>query len=255
MIKMKAPPATDDSGSLLWPATDWSGLGRAAGLVGKDADRLNALILRYQEPLKAYLLSAFPSLKAQAGEILQDFAEDRLLKEGWLGKADRNRGRFRDFLKTSLKNFVHDYIRKHSNAPASLDDLGVDLPAQERSAEQFDLGWIRTVLAEVLRRMEADCKGDRPNQPRRAHIWEVFRLRLLRPTLEGTAPASYEELVAALGIVSPADAQNMLATAKRIFTRHLQAVVAEYQLEGTAAKAEIEELKRFLAGLSRGKSA
>jgi hypothetical protein len=251
---MNALPASDGSGSSLWPVTDWSGVGGAAEFIGEEADRLNQLILRYQQPLRDYLLTAFPSLEAQAGEILQDFAEDRLLKEGWLGKADPDRGRFRDFLKTSLKNFVHDYIRKQNKTPVSLDELDVDLPVEERSAELFDLGWVRTVLAEVFKRMEADCKSAGRDQPRRTCIWEVFRLRLLRPVLEDAAPVSYEELVTALGIVSPADAQNMLATAKRIFIRHLQAVVAEYEIGEAAAKAEVEELKRFLAGLSGHKS-
>jgi hypothetical protein len=254
-FKMKPLPAADDSGSSLWPVTDWSGVGCVAEVVGKDADRLNQLLLRYQEPLKVYLLSTFPSLKAQAGEILQNFSEDRLLKEGWLGKADPDRGRFRDFLKTSLKNFVHDHLRKHSNAPVSLDELGVDFPVPERSAELFDLGWVRTILAEVLKRMEADCKGPGKDQPRRTRIWEVFRLRLLQPAFEGSEPFGYEALVNQCGIVSPADAQNMLATAKRIFTRHLQAVVAEYEKEGAAVRLEIGELKQFLSGLSKRKSA
>jgi len=198
------------------------------------------------------LITTFPSLKSQVGELLQNFAQDRFLKQGWLGKADRDRGRFRDFLKTSLKNFVHDHLRKASNAPASLDELDVDLLAQEPSAELFDLGWVRTVLAEVLKRMEADCKRPGKDQPRRAHIWEVFRLRLLRPALEGAEPDGYEQMVRQFGIVSPADAQNMLATAKRIFLRHLYAVIGEYENGGAAVRAEIEDLKRFLGGFCRG---
>ncbi len=64
-----------------------------------------------------------------------------------------------------------------------------------------------------------------------------------------------KKLVARLGIISPADAQNMLATAKRIFTRHLDAVVAQYENGGSAVKAEIQELKQFLSRLAKGKKA
>src|ERR1035441_10011935 len=101
--------------------------------------------------------------------------------------------------------------------------------------------------------MEADCKSPGKDQPRRTHIWEVFRLRLLQPALEDAQPVGYDQLVKQFGIVSPADAQNMLATAKRIFTRHLNAVIGEYEKEGAAVKAEIEELTRFLGGFSKGK--
>jgi hypothetical protein len=38
---MKTQPAADDSGSSLWPVTDWSGVARDAEMAGKDADRLN----------------------------------------------------------------------------------------------------------------------------------------------------------------------------------------------------------------------
>ena len=174
--------------------TDWSGVGHAAASVGKDADRLNQLILRYQKPLLVYLLSAFPSLESNADELLQDFAEDKIPETGMAGKASRERGRFRDFLKISLRNFVHGYLRRNASAPASLDELGMDMPAEERSPELFDADWARTVLAEVLRRMEDDCKGPGKDQPRRTRIWEVFRLRLLQPALEDSEPAGYEEL-------------------------------------------------------------
>ena len=79
-------------------------------------------------------------------------------------------------------------------------------------------------------------------------------MRLLQPALEDSEPAGYEEIVRQFGIVSPADAQNMLATAKRIFTRHLNAVIGEYEESKRAVKAEIEDLRRFLSGLSKGKT-
>ena len=144
--------------------TDWSGVGHAATAVGKDAARLNLFILTYRVPLKVYLLSTFPALTNQADELLQDFAEDKILREGWLGRADRDRGRFRDFLKASLRNFVKDRLRALANQPASLDQLELDARAEEPRAEAFDLSWVQTILAEVLKRMELDWQfpGERP---------------------------------------------------------------------------------------------
>ena len=46
--------------------------------------QLDQLIRLYWQPLKIFLLSAFPSLHNQAETLLQDFAQDRMLKEGWL---------------------------------------------------------------------------------------------------------------------------------------------------------------------------
>lgn len=246
-------PSPRKHSAALWPLTDWSGLQFAARSVGKDAEALDRLLLRYRLPLKVYLLYSFPNLKNQADELLQDFTADRILKEGWLSNADRKRGRFRDFLKTSLTNFVRDRLRADSEPLASLEGLELDPPAEEPRVELFDLNWARVVLAETLKRMEQDCRSLGREQPRRITIWEVFRLRILEPNLKDAEPMNYDRLVSELGIVSPVDAQNMLATAKRIFTRHLNSVIGEYENSGKAVKVEIEALKSALRGLSHGK--
>ena len=118
--------------------------------------------------------------------MLQDFAEDKLLQDGWLRKADQSRGRFRDFLKTSLRNFVLNRLNltETKNPPISLEELEQELPEREAASEEFDLAWAQTVLAETLRRMEADCKNPGEDQPRRGYIWEMFRIRLLEPNLQ-----------------------------------------------------------------------
>src|SRR4029077_4326546 len=102
----------------------------------------------------------------------------------------------------------------------------------------------------TLTRMERDCKTEVPGQSKRARIWEVFRLRTLEPIFEGGPRTDYESMVASLGIASPAEAQNILATAKRIFKRHLAAVINEYEQSGPAAKRELEDIKQFLARMS-----
>jgi DNA-directed RNA polymerase specialized sigma24 family protein len=248
-------PAESDATNSFWPPTQWSGSGFLSRRLSQDASGLNQVILQYQTPLRIYLLSTFAGLEGEAEELLQDFMQDKVLKEGWLGKADRSRGRFRDFLKRSLNNFVKDRLRRRAHAPASLDELELDLPAAPPAAEEFDLNWARTILADVLQRMEADCRAPGKDQPRRTHIWEVFRLRLLEPALQDAEPIGYDELVQRFAIVSPFDAQNMLATAKRIFTRHLNTVIGKYEQDEAAVQMEIEALKGFLSRLGRKKVA
>lgn len=233
-----------------WPLTDWSGLHYAAESVGKDSDALNRLLLKYQLPLKVYLLCSFPNLKHQADDLLQEFITDRILREGWLRIANPKRGRLRDFLKTSLRNFVKDRLRASPETPASLEELELDPPAEESRLEPFDVHWAGVVVTETLKRMEQDCCGPGKEQPRRATIWEVFRRRILLPNLEDVEPVSYDRLISDLKIVSSVDAQNMLATAKRIFIRHLNSVVGEYENAGEAVRLEIEELKSAVRGLS-----
>lgn len=247
---MKTP--TNPPESSIWPLTDWTGLGRAAGAIGEDADALNQLILKYRRPLEIHLRATFPSLGNQAEEILQDFSEDRILRAGWLSRADRSKGRFRAFVKTSLDNFVKDRLRRNASPPVSLNELEYDPPVGQDKTDLFDLAWAEAILTETLSRMKADCEAPRKDQPNRPRIWEVFRLRLARPMLEDAEPMDYEELIGLCAIRSPAEAQNLLATGKRMFLRHLYAVIAEYEERPDAVREEVERFKTFLSRLSRG---
>ena len=242
--------APEPSGSSIFPRTDWAELSKAA-----DADEagLDRLIRLYWEPLRIFLAATFPGLKEQAGLLLQDFAEDKLLKEGWLRKADQSRGRFRDFLKTSLRNFVLDRLNRAEvkHPPASIEDLPQELPQPDAASEEFDLAWARTVLAETLRRMEADCKHPGADQPRRSHIWELFRVRLLEPIFHDAAQPSYDQLIDQFGLKSPMDASNTLLSAKRIFKAHLSKVIKEYAGQDAATAIEIQALEEFLVRLAK----
>jgi DNA-directed RNA polymerase specialized sigma24 family protein len=241
----------EPSPSTIFPRTDWEALGRP---IEGDAAPLDRLIRLYWRPLKVFLASTFPGLKEdQADLFLQDFAEDKLLKAGWLQRADRQRGRFREFLKTSLRNFVLDRLSRADvkNAPVSLEAIEEQLPQPEAGAEEFDLEWARVVLAQTLRRMEDDCRDPAGNQPRRSHIWELFRLRLLEPLFHDAAQTPYERLIARFGLKSPLEASNMLLSAKRIFKAHLLQVIREYTEQDDAAAEEIRRLEEFLARLAK----
>jgi hypothetical protein len=241
--------ASESSTGSIFPRTDWAELGKAAA----DDVRLDQLIRLYWQPLKIFLIATFPSLQNQADTMLQDFAQDRMLKEGWLLRADQNRGRFRDFLKASLRNFVLDYLSRVEvkHPPVSLDELEQELPQAADHSEAFDLAWARTVLAETLRRMELDCKNPQEEQPRRTFIWEMFRLRLLEPVFNDAEPPAYEEMIERFGLKSPTDASNTLLSAKRIFKVHLNRVIKEYAGQDAATAAEIQALEDFLGRLAK----
>jgi hypothetical protein len=242
--------APEPSKSSIFPRTDWAELGKAAEAEQMSLDRLVRL---YWQPLKIFLVATFPGLKNQADTLLQDFAEDRLLQDGWLRKADQSRGRFRDFLKTSLRNFVLNRLNlaEVKNPPISLEELEQELPERETASEEFDLAWAQTVLAETLRRMEADCKNPGEDQPRRGYIWEMFRIRLLDPIFNGAAEMPYDQLIERFGLKSPTDASNTLLSAKRIFKAHLSKVIKEYARQDAAASAEVLALEDFLVRLAK----
>jgi len=177
-----------------------------------------------------------------------------MLKDGWLNRADKTRGRFRDFLKSSLRNFTLDRLARYEarNPPVELSTLENDLHEDANPSEVFDLYWVRTVLAQTLINMETDCRNPAENQPRRTHIWEMFRVRILDPIMSDADPLPYEALVERFGLRSPTDASNMLLSGKRIFKAHLNRVIEEYGERDAATADEVRALSEFVQKLAHG---
>ncbi len=222
------------------------------GTIWLDVTDRKKVIHRYLYPLKVYLaglLSRFPDSRNEADDFLQDFITEKILQPGWLEKADPGKGKFRDFLKSSLRNSVVGEIRrreaekrggKTSSVPFEELEQEVAGPG-EPCSDSFDLAWLQTVLAETLERMEKACEVSE-NQ----HLWRIFQARMVQPILEGTRAPAYEELVARFGFKSPAQATNALATAKRMFARHLRDVIAQYETGDQAIRAELDAFRVFL---------
>src|SRR5690242_17562975 len=72
-------------------------------------DSVRRLLLRYYGAAYRYILGLVREAQA-AEELAQDFAV-RILRGDFQG-ANPERGRFRDFLKTALRNQVRDHWRK-----------------------------------------------------------------------------------------------------------------------------------------------
>lgn len=150
-------------------------------------DSIRQLLLRYHGAAYRYLLGTVRDA-AVAEELAQDFAV-RFLR-GDFQSADRTRGRFRDFLKTSLRNLVRDYWRKNErqkNTSPLPDDLAGESDEQKESDALFMAGWREELLA---RTWEALAEYEQSTgKPYHA----VMRLKTREPQL------SSPELAARLG--------------------------------------------------------
>ena len=237
---------TDESQSVgQFPTTHWSLVNRAAGQdVAVRGEAIAELLKKYLPALRSVL--RFYRVPASEGEdILQSFICDRVIQQNILSCADQTRGRFRSFIFASLRNFMLNWARsaraskRSSKMPLlSLDvDPGIDVEAKAL-CDDFDNAWVRTLLQQTLDRMHTYCSRNDSEV-----IWEVFDQRLLKPSYDGTTPISYEELTARLKLKSPAQAANMLVTAKRIFARTLRSVVAEYARDEDEIAEELSMLR------------
>jgi RNA polymerase sigma-70 factor (ECF subfamily) len=99
-------------------ATRWSLLREAHAGPGDEATAARTLLVeRYGGAAHRYMLGAVRDIEV-AEELSQEFAL-RLLR-GDFERARADRGRFRDYLKTSLVNLINDHYRSRGNWPGAL---------------------------------------------------------------------------------------------------------------------------------------
>lgn len=142
-----------------------------------DSDSQLRLLRRYERAIKRYVVSSVGD-PSEADDLFQRFAVRFL--QGDFHRADPERGRFRDYLKTALFHLVRDYHRERTRFPASIPDGFPEPPVQDEQVGDdalfldcwrrhlLDRGW--QVLEEVERRsdrpvytiLRLSCKTPRP---------------------------------------------------------------------------------------------
>ena len=105
-----------------FPTTHWSMVQRAAQVPGTQAGpALDALLRLYLPALRAHLVHGRRLQPDQADEVLQSFVTSKVLEQQMLARADRSRGRFRNYLLTVLDRHHIDWHRSESARRESFD--------------------------------------------------------------------------------------------------------------------------------------
>jgi RNA polymerase sigma-70 factor (ECF subfamily) len=129
-------------------STLWTEIFQAhAGAAGAAAAAQVALLQRYSGAAYRYLLGAVRDPDT-AAELAQEFAL-RVVR-GDFRRADPDRGRFRDYLKTALSHLVTDYQRARQRWP---QNLAADRePAAPQAPPDGEQGFLESWRQELLER-------------------------------------------------------------------------------------------------------
>jgi DNA-directed RNA polymerase specialized sigma24 family protein len=234
--------------------THWS-LMEEAGSTGQDRSRalIGLLLDRYWKPVYCYLRRKGYH-NEEAKDLTQGFFHQVVLGRKLIEKADPSKGRFRSFLLAALNRYVinvHEVESAGKRIPAEkLVSLEMadppDLPptlTQSPPEDSFNYAWVSTLLEAVLADVEATCR----QRDLTVH-WQVFRDRLLHPTLHGTDPPALKEICAQYGIPEPVKASNMITTVKRFFQTALMQHVRRSVISDAEVAEELDEIKRYFHG-------
>jgi RNA polymerase sigma-70 factor (ECF subfamily) len=212
----------DDSQRLSQISTAWSLLSRARRPPDDpEAAAWGALIERYHTAAYRYLTAVTrdPDL---AAELFQEFAV-RFLR-GDLGGADRARGRFRDYLKTTLRNLVAASHRAGTRRPDPLGSVELAAPEEEVVAaedEEFLAAWRKALLDRAWQALEAgQAAGGAPYHA-------ALRAHTDRPELTSAQLAGHlTEALAPSEPFTDAGVRKLLQRAREAFTDLLVEEVA-----------------------------
>jgi RNA polymerase sigma-70 factor (ECF subfamily) len=233
-----------------FPTTCWSRVARAGNPTDPEARAaLEGLCRDYWYPLYAFVRRQGIGAD-DAGDLVQGFLAD-LIERGALAGVDRDRGRFRAFLRAACSHYLahrrdHDRAAKRGGGsrPVSIDLLDAEgrygrEPAHELTAERlFERRWALALLENVLAGLAAEA----------VHTGKAELFDRLRPMLEGDDHGeSYREVGAALAMSEGA----VKAAAHRMRARYqtrLREEVARTVFDPADVDAELGELIAALAG-------
>lgn len=216
-------------------STHWTTLNQAHS-EGDQAARAQLEVLRrYSSAIRRYLLVSVRDADA-ADELFQEFAL-RFVR-GDFHRVDPKRGKFRNFLKTSLVHLIIDWRRRQARKPSALtretpepaiDDEG---PSAE-SDRKFAAVWRADLMMRVWKGL-ADLEKKTGQL-----LYSVLRFRTEHPRMRSAEMA--EELSKSLGRTVTADwVRKRLFLAREKFTDLLLSEVARSLESPTLDEIESE---------------
>jgi RNA polymerase sigma-70 factor (ECF subfamily) len=241
------------AGEQIFATTHWSLVLAAGGAESPATSQaLERLCAAYWYPLYAYVRRQGRS-QEDAQDLTQEFFR-RLLAHNYLRFADRNRGRFRSFLLTSLKHFlINEWAKANSEKRGggqrtlSLDEVIAESRfAAEPAVSQppdalFDRGWADVLMERAMAALRAEFEesGKLPTFER----FEVY-------AFGQKSALPYLEMARELGMTEG----TVRVAMHRLRQRYGDLLRAEVA-QTVATPAEVNEELRYLVSVIRDRPA
>lgn len=214
--------------------TRWSLIrqAHAAGAGATVAQARRILVMRYAPAIRRYMAGILKN-----PDLTDELAQDAIVRflQGDFAGADPNRGRFRDLLKTALRNMIRNHWERENrrrHSPIEFDRLADD---SEKTLEaQWLAAWQGNVLDHAWAALK-DFERDHPASP----AYTLLQWRAEHP--EESSEQLADRLTVKLGTpVRPDAARQMLRRARLRFAELLIREIAVGLDEATPAHIEEE---------------
>ena len=193
-----------------FPKTEWTSIENSA----QRKAILGELYSRYWKPLYRFLRHKGFS-NEQSKDLVQNFFTEKILGQEFIQKADRTKGKFRNFLLVAIRNYAIN-ASKAETYPRHLDE-NIGLTSQDyEPEEEFNRAWGEELLQVVLKELENKCCLEGKNTD-----WHLFHEWLIEPRIGGTY-GKMDELCEKYGIDDPAKAYKCIFSMKKRFKELLR---------------------------------
>lgn len=201
----------------------------------------------YWRPVYKFIRATWGKSVENAKDLTQEFFAT-VLDSDLIVRYQPSKGRFRDFLKGALRNFlaeVHRRGERHKRGGGTVT-IALDIDAVETSSfaqdlqqstpEQiYDREWAEGLMAGCVERLKEQLRSE--GREKQLRVFEAYDL-----APAGGAPPSYEELARRLEL-SVHDIRNYLSRTRA----RLRELIVERISEYVASREEIEEELQQLA--------
>jgi RNA polymerase sigma factor (sigma-70 family) len=227
-----------------FPSTRQSVLAALGDMNPEARDRdLERLICLYWKPVYCLIRSSGAHSNEDAKDLTQEFFTRVVLQGALAERFTPDKGTFRAYLKTSVRNFLRnehrDATRLKHGAPLALEIGEVDLltvvpdPQALPPDQLFDASWRAVVFGKAVQILQ-----ERLETQNKSVLFDVFRRYDLE---EDGAQASYESIGRALGI-GPDTVKNHLTRAREEFRKAVCDVVCATIADPKDLTGELREL-------------
>ena len=182
-----------------------------------------------------------------ASDVCQEFFVKKVMRDGILEKADRNRGMLRTFLVATLNNLVRQRLRSSRaqkrgggcRVQSFVDEMPPEgaVPLHGSPPDRLhDLRWAHDLLESAILETEAWCRSK----------GRAEEFAALRPMLDGSGPVrGYSEIAAELG-VTPGDVASALRRLRLRVGRCVAETIEQRLGDSAMSAAEFHEFRRIL---------
>jgi RNA polymerase sigma-70 factor (ECF subfamily) len=231
--------------------THWSLIDDIQAGHDKERTLIKVLLQRYWKPVYCYLRrKGFNNEDAK--DLTQGFFHEVVLNRQLVQRSHQAKGRFRSFLLHALNQYIINQrakqtatIRIPQDKLVSLENIdSSELPQDSSACEpdaSYNYAWISALLDQVLIALKQSCR----EEGLQAH-WELFRARIVEPTLTGEPAPPLSEISTRLGVEDTRRASNMIITVKRRFREMLRKSIRNTVISNDQVDEELDEIIRFL---------